>query len=297
MFELRDLECFLTIVEQKSFHRAAKVLHSAQPPLSRRIAALERDLGAKLFTREASQVRLTQIGLTFAEEARAVLAQADLARRVVADLGRGFNGHIRLGYFGSAGYVIVPAALTTFREQYPRCTVSPSELLSLRQAEALRTGVIDVALHRGTPESDGLKARRLRSGRLVVALPKAHRLAKRDRIPMTELAREPFVALSAQATGGIPDLVRGVCARAGFVPNVVQEVDSIGILIACVAAEMGLALVNEGVRDVPFSTVVYREITPASPAVYVNVLTRANETNPLVPHLIDHLAAAALQRP
>jgi DNA-binding transcriptional LysR family regulator len=296
MFDLRDLECFLSIVEHKSFHRAAKQLHIAQPPLSRRIAALERDLGGKLFSREGNQIHLTQVGLAFAAEARAVLAQADVARRVVADLGRGFDGEVRLGHFGSAGFLIVPRAITSFRKQFARCTVRVTEMLSLRQSEALRSGLIDVALHRGTPEGEGLWVRKLASGRLMLALPKRHPLAKKERIPVKELAHESFVALGPRATGGIPDLVRGVCAQAGFMPNVVQEVDSISMLVACVAAEMGLALVNDGVRDLPFASVVYREIAPASPNVSLNVLTRANETNPLVPQFIDHLATAVASR-
>lgn len=293
MFELRDLECFLAVVEHKSFHRAAKRLNIAQPPLSRRIAALERELGGALFSRESRQIELTEVGRAFAHEARIVLEQANLARRIAQDIGRGFIGHLRLGYVGSSGYGLVPAAIASFRKEFPRATVSVAELLSRRQAEALRAGTIDVALHRGTPEDDGLLVRRLLSDRLIVALPVAHRFAKRKTIAVEDLAHEPFVALSGQGAGGIPDLVRVVCARAGFVPNVVQEVDGVGILIACVAMEIGVAFVNEGVRDLPAPRVTYRDIFPASPHVHLNALTRSNETNPLVPHFIEHLVKAA----
>jgi DNA-binding transcriptional LysR family regulator len=73
MFELRDLECFLAIVEHKTFHRAAKMLGIAQPPLSRRIAALERELTGALFSRHSRQTQLTELGVVFAREAGVVI--------------------------------------------------------------------------------------------------------------------------------------------------------------------------------------------------------------------------------
>ena len=291
MFELRDLECFLAIVEQKSFHGAAKRLNMAQPPLSRRIAALERELGGPLFSRAARQIELTEIGRVFAEEARIVLAQANLARRIVHDIGRGFKGHLRLGYNGSSGYSVVPIALASFHEDFPRATITVLDVLSPRQPEALRAGTIDVALHRGTPDAAGLNVRQLRTDRLLAVMPPTHHLASQKVIPVEALANELFVSLTGDSPGTIPDMVRVVCARAGFAPNVVQIVDTVATLLACVELGMGIALLNIGGREPPWRVTI-REIDPPAPAVPFSALTRANETNPLVPDFIEHLVAA-----
>jgi len=290
MFELRDLEYFLAIIEHKSFHRAAKHLNIAQPPLSRRIAALERELGGQLFSRAARQISLTETGRVFAEEARAILYRAELAKHIVQDMGRGFRGQLRLGYVDATGYAMVPKAIASFRTEFPRSIVTLTELRSRRQAEALRAGTIDVGIHRGTPDHEGLTVRRLRSDKLVAVLPKKHRLASERIVAIESLTDELFVTLGGQAVGGVPDLVRTVCARAGFVPNVVQEVDGVAALLGCVEVGLGIALVDDSMRDLPFSQVTYRQIAPVPPSIDLNILTRSGDSNPLIAPFVRHLS-------
>jgi DNA-binding transcriptional LysR family regulator len=297
MFEIRDLECFLAIVEHQSFHRAAMHLNMAQPPLSRRIAALERELGGALFVREGRHIKLTDIGRAFATAARALLNQAELAKRIVEELGRGLSGFLRVGYVGTTGYGLVPRALTSFRKEFPRAVLSVSEVSSRRQADALRGGALDVAIHLGTPDSTGLTVQRLHSDRLLVALPRAHRLVASRTIRIEDLANEPIVAVRQQGAGGIPDIVRVICSRAGFIPNIVQEVDEVGLLLMCVDMGMGLAFVNAGTRDSPFERIAYRNIAPPAPHLDLNVLTRSDESNPLVQPFIRHVIAALKTTP
>ena len=71
--ELHQLEAFLAVAEELHFGRAADRLHVAQPPLSRTIKQLERDLGAHLFERTTRNVRLTGAGEALLEPARQAL--------------------------------------------------------------------------------------------------------------------------------------------------------------------------------------------------------------------------------
>jgi DNA-binding transcriptional LysR family regulator len=295
MFELRDLECFLAIVEQKTFHRAARALSLAQPSLSRRIASLERLLGGALFIRDSRRTQLTELGALFAREARIVLEQAQSAERVVHDFTNGLTGHLRVAYVGSSGYTLVPAAIRSFRNVFPNATVVLEAILGHRQVEALHIGAIDIALHRGPIENVGLRVRPLRSDRFLVALEKGHRLAARRRVALKELANEPFVALASSTRGGTSDLVRTICASAGFSPRVVQEADTYGVLIGCVAMGIGIALVSESVRSFPIPSVVYRELDPEPPPAILNAIARLNDTNPLIPVFIEHLVSSAKQ--
>jgi DNA-binding transcriptional LysR family regulator len=292
MFRLRDLECFLAVVEYRSFHAAARHLHMAQPPLSRRIASLERDLGGALFTRSTRNVELTEIGRVFAKEARSVLAQAELAHRIVQDIGRGFSGHVRVGYVASSGYTLLPLALKAFHKEFPRATVTLTEMLSSQQADALRYGTIDVGLHRGLSDLQGLEEHRIRSDGLIAALPEGHRLASEDVIPLKALADEDFVSLMGDHPDDIQHLVRSACAQAGFAPRLVQIVDTVAVVIACVAAGMGVALVNESARSLRWR-VVFRDIDPPSPTFPFSVLTRADDGNPLVRAFTVQVIAAA----
>src|ERR1700685_2811135 len=85
LFHLRDLERFMAIVEHRNFGRAAKVLRTTQPGLSRAIAALERHLGTRLFSRARRQIELTAAGELLWREAPALLAHAASAQRVMRE--------------------------------------------------------------------------------------------------------------------------------------------------------------------------------------------------------------------
>jgi DNA-binding transcriptional LysR family regulator len=293
MFELRDLECFLAIVEHKTFHKAAKACGMAQPPLSRRIAALERELGGALFSRDSRRTQLTELGTVFAREARIVLEQAHVAQRVATDFGRGVTGRLRVGYVGSSGYTIVPLAMRSFRQAFPQATISVEAVLGHRQVEALRIGTIDLAINRGAIDSSGLRVRRLRSDRFLLALADGHRLVDRTRVPVTELSEEPFIALTPSPMRGTSDIVRTICANAGFVPHVVQEVDTYAVLVSCVSLGIGISLVSESIRSFSVRGVMFRDLSPEPPPADLNAVTRLNDENPLIPAFIDHLLEAA----
>jgi DNA-binding transcriptional LysR family regulator len=291
LFDFRDLECFLAVVEHKTFSRAAQALHMAQPPLSRRIADLEKALGTTLFVRGSRQVALTQAGLTLAREARVVLQQVKLAERIVRDSIDGTVGHIRLGYVGSAGFDIVPRAARRFREENPAASVSLMHIWT-HQSDALRLGTIDIAIVSGIVAADGCRCEIIGTGSLIAALPADHPLVKNEIVRIADLAQEPFVELPRYGPAGMHDFVRSVFLREGFVPKVVQQAEGHDMLIACVAAGHGVALVNSAARRLPVRGVAYRDITPESPPVHLSALCREAEENPLVPSLIAALKSA-----
>ena len=82
--ELRHLRYFVAVAEEQNITRAAARLHVSQPPLSRQIRDLERELGAALLERTPRAVRLTPAGWAFLEECYTVLRHADQAVPCVA---------------------------------------------------------------------------------------------------------------------------------------------------------------------------------------------------------------------
>ncbi|MGA2392916.1 MAG: LysR family transcriptional regulator [Candidatus Lustribacter sp.] len=292
MFSLRDLECFMAVVEYKTFSRAARHLSIAQPPLSRRIAELERQIGAPLFLRGAREVELTPAGLALVKQARIVLEQAKLAEHIRRDTVAGSTGQIRVGYVGVTGFSIMPDAIRSFRKSHSNASIKLVYYLFAHQSDALRFGTIDVALVSGSFDAENFQADRLATNHLVVALPAHHPMARLPVVPVADLAKEPFIEFPRYGPTGLHDLVRGVCARSGFVPNIAQEAEGHEMLLACVAAGLGVALVNNAACVIPRNGVIFKEIAPESPPVHLEALSRRDDANPLVAQFIEHLKDA-----
>jgi DNA-binding transcriptional LysR family regulator len=293
MFELRDLECFMEIVEHRNFGRAAGALGIAQPVLSRRIARLERHLGMQLFSRVHRQIDLTAGGRIFAREATAVLARAAIAGRVLDEASHGTKGNLRVGTRSSSRYVVILEALRRFRTECPGISVSLHDLVPSVGLHAVRKGELDLTVVRGpvTLYRD-LRIEQLRSEPLMVALPDGHPRARASVISVGDLNDEPFIEIAADRARGYKELVRGMCADAGFVPNVVQEADTLASLAMCVAAGMGIALMHDASRELPIPGVVYRPLIPET-TVTLQAVWRAGNENPAIAPFVRHLKEVA----
>jgi DNA-binding transcriptional LysR family regulator len=77
---LEQLHCFVAVAEEQNVVRASRRLHRAQPPVSRAIAALEDELGAKLFVRRPRGMQLLPAGERFLQHARDILRAVEAAR-------------------------------------------------------------------------------------------------------------------------------------------------------------------------------------------------------------------------
>ena len=298
MFELRDLECFAAIVEQGSFRLAAAARGMTQPALSRRIASLERDVGAKLFSRAHRQVELTPVGEAFSGPAAAVLAQAAIAERILREAADADARQLRICAQTISRFTVLSPAIREFQAKHPNVAVSVVETPWALQFEQLRKGVLDLSVIRGPANLDsGLRLEELRRDPIVVVLPAGHRLASSASVDVRDLTDEPFVELIPYRAFGYKDLMRGVCARAGFVPHVVQEVVTLQALIFCVAAELGVALMHDASRELPDEGVVYRPVCPEEPPLPLYAIWREDDDNPAVQAFLACLKVAASHVP
>ena len=292
MFELRDLERFLAVAEQRNFGRAAAILGISQPPLTRQIDELERELGVPLFSRARRQIELTPAGHALAREARALLAQARVVAQVARDAAEGTSGRLRVGYRGVARFRIIPAAIRPMHARLPNASVTLAESMTALLLDHARARLLDVGVLSGPVTADGLRTASISHSNIVLALPEGHRLTKRAEVNIEEIAEEPFVEVPELRRLGINALARGICAQAGFVPRVVQEVDAVDTAAACVAAGVGVALVCAHL-DVPFPGVVYRALRPPGPRVDIVAVWREDDDNPLIRPFVSSLQQVA----
>jgi DNA-binding transcriptional LysR family regulator len=126
MIDLEDLRSFVQVVESGGFNRAARHLGLSKSILSRRIAGIETDLGARLLTRGARGINPTEAGLEFKSRSERILAELEEAREAVGQLGGGVVGRLRLSAPLSFGLRHAAPVLTQMARQHPRLELDVS---------------------------------------------------------------------------------------------------------------------------------------------------------------------------
>jgi DNA-binding transcriptional LysR family regulator len=279
--ELRQLRYFVAVAEELHFRRAAARLHISQPPLSQQIAALEQELGVRLLERTRRRVELTPAGETFLRDARAILAEVDVAMSTARAIDAGQAGVLRVGFVGSALLSIVPATVQRFRRARPGVEVELRERSTVEALRALTTGVVDVALVRPPIEPDETHHTELvMRERTVAAIPTGHELARLRRIPLARLAPEPLVLFPRAQAPGFHDLLIGELSATGKSPHVVQYAPEMLTIIGLVAAGIGVSPVPASVAHLALDGVTYRPLSGA-PDTELVAVTRAAEEAPL----------------
>ena len=279
--DLADLEWFLAIVDCGTFSRAAQALRVSQPSLSRRIAAMERAIGATLFSRERRQIELTAAGRVLAREARGLLGEARAAIDAARGAARGASGTLRIGYRSAFRRRILPRAIAALRAGRPDSALVLSSASVDTMLAGVRSRELDVALYVSSIGVSDLAVDVLRTVPIVVALPDGHRLARREVVDVRNLSREMFVAVSEADVPDYLTVIARLCERAGFAPHVVVTVDSADMKLACVAAGVGITLCF-GENDGSIDGVTFRAIRPAGPPIQFQAVYRDANDNPLL---------------
>jgi DNA-binding transcriptional LysR family regulator len=278
--ELRHIRYFLTVAEELNFTRAAKKIGIGQPPLSQQIRSLEEELGAPLFRRIPRGAELTDSGKAFLPEAQAMLAQAERAKKIARCGARGELGSLRLGFTSSAAFTrIVQNAIRLFRESYPNVNLSLEEQDTTTLLERLSEQTVDVVFIRpGRKNPDGVRVHRLIDEATMIALPSQHPLAKASALPLSALAKEPFVLFPRKAGPALFDETISACRRAGFEPIMGHEVPQITSVGNMIAAGLGVSIVPVSIANqVCVAGVKYLKIVGHAPIAPISLAIRPDE--------------------
>jgi DNA-binding transcriptional LysR family regulator len=194
--ELRHLENFVAVAEERSFTRAAARLHVVQSGVSAAVKALERELAAPLLERTSKRVALTDAGAALLPRARAALDAARAARDAVDEVRGGLRGTLRIGTLMVGGLIDMPDLLGRFHRTHPevrlQLTVSPRGSVGL--LDDLLGGRLDLAVVSVPGRAPaGTHIRQVLWHPLNLVVPAGHRLAARRSVRVEELADEPFV--------------------------------------------------------------------------------------------------------
>jgi DNA-binding transcriptional LysR family regulator len=279
--EISQLRAFLALAEELHFRRAAERLHIAQPPLSRTIQQLERELGTRLFDRSTRSVRLTAAGQALLEPARNVLEGLRRAEIAVSAADLGESGVVRLGYAGVSTYQLVAAWARRVRQSRPGIQLELSSQNFAQPAmRKLLDNDVDVALGRWDSIPAGVAVRVAIRDSLVVAMPDTHRLAEASTVSFSELAGDEFVSLPAYEGAVMPDRLRRLAHAAGFAARVAQVAPDTQSALALVSAEVGCHLTLTSVADnASQQHVVFIPVSDETMAVDLLLAWRQNDEN------------------
>jgi DNA-binding transcriptional LysR family regulator len=202
--EVRQLRYFVAVAEELHFGRAAARLGMAQPPLSRAIRDLERQLGTALLERTTRQVRLTAAGQVLLRDARTALEAVTAAARRTQEAGRP-SPRLRVALKADVDGGLLPQILDAYCAD--DAALPPELVLGGfgEQPQALREGRADVGLLLRPFDDHGLDTEPLLTEPLLVALSPADPLAARAQLCLADLAGRRLPG-GSPASHGRPDL-------------------------------------------------------------------------------------------
>jgi DNA-binding transcriptional LysR family regulator len=270
--ELRQLEHFVAVAEERHFSRAALRVHIVQSGLSSSIRSLERELGTSLFVRSTRRVELSEAGRALLPEARATLAAARRAREAVGAVEGLLGGTLSIGIMQVLDPVDLPALLGRFRREHPAVEIRLRQAGAAVLVDEVRIGELDLAFV-GVPPRDleGVDATPLADEPMVMACALDHRLAGRDRIALRDLKDETFVEFPLD--WGVRIAADRAYAAAGISRRIAFELNDVSTLLDLVANGLGIALVPRWVatNQRPVAIVPLRG---RAPRWQVSVVTR-----------------------
>ena len=248
--ELQQLRIFLAVAEELHFGRAAERLHMAQPPVSRNVGNLEKELGVRLFDRNTRNVRLTAAGSALVESAREILAAAERARDVVVSAEAGDRGRVEIAFAGASTYGLVGELARELRRRHPGITPGlHSQNFAQPALERVLSGEMDIGLGRWDFLPAGVESRVVQREELVLAVPATHDLAGEESVEMAQFSEEPFVTLPAHAGSVLRDRLHRLAHGARFEPQIVQVAPDTWTALALVGAGVGSTLTLSSVQQ------------------------------------------------
>jgi len=240
--ELRQLEHFVAVADERHFTRAAELLHISQSGLSASIRALETELGAPLFIRSTRRVELTAAGRALLEESHRTLASAAAARDAVLAVRGVIAGTLAVGSEQCLGVVDVPKELATFREGHPGVRIQLGFAGTTALVADVAAGRLDlavVAVCAATPP--GVTVHTLAERELVLLCRRDHPRAGEATVTVKDLADETFVSFQPDWAARV--LADRTFAAGGVRHDVQLEVNDVHSLLDLVEAGLGVAVV------------------------------------------------------
>ncbi|MFF3754930.1 LysR family transcriptional regulator [Streptomyces sp. NPDC002018] len=283
--EARHMRYALALAEHQHFGRAAAAVGIAQPPLSKQIAALERELGARLFDRTAGGVFPTAAGEAFLARARRALAEMAAAAADAGRAARGETGRLRLGFVGSALLELLPSVLGRFAHDRPGVRLGLHEMSTARSAAALIAGELDVAIGRGAPRgagSEGLVSVTVGRDRLLAVVGSADPYAGQPSVRAEQLGERHLILSPPAEEPAVHAGLRALLGDDAPALGRATEARDVHTIIGLAACGIGVGLGPACMRVAARPGVRFCEVSPRVALPDLVMSFRAEDRSPVL---------------
>ena len=287
---IRFLETAVMLAELRNFRMTAERMNITPAAVSNRIAALEQELGIRLFERDSREVAVTADGAVFIEGARGIVADyGALVARVAPATAA--EGTVRIGVLPSIAMTALPALLDAVRTRFPAVRVAVTTEGSRPLQQKLARRELDIVLGFAPPDSAGLRHQHLcRFGMFWVASPGGPGLD--GRLTRADLVHHPIISYEA----GSPTHARTLDYLGPLADEaVMHSSNALTTTISMVAGRVGIAVlppivIQDALRDGRLRVL---ELEPPYPPLEYDVVWADPAPSPL-PRMIAQLARATL---
>ena len=291
--ETEALRWFQQVADGMTVTEVGDLEMVSQPAVSRALARLEKQVGTPLLHRTGRTLRMTQAGSAFKRHVDALLHELDDGLAAVAQLAEPGSGTVALAFQHSLGTWLVPDLIRSMHIERPDVQFALTQVTDDPAGTPAAAGA-DLVLGSRAP-GPGYRSHPLASEPLRLVTATEHRLRRRRRVSLRDVAGEPFVGL--RVTSALRAQTDELCARAGFTPDVVFEGDDLSTVRGLVAAGLGVAVVpaprsgtpeasggalhhcalddSAAVREIRLSWPAGRRLTPVTEAFRDHVVARA----------------------
>ena len=237
------MKYFIAVAEHRNITKAARSLHITQQTLSAHIAALERELGAKLLVRK-TPLELTYAGEVFLRYALSFSDDLRGLRNEFADISGNQRGRIRVGVAHTRGYVMMPPALALFRSRFPQVEVIISESTNGDLFKKLHERELDVVIGRTSSSQAGVTSRVLVHEEMVLLVPNAFPVdAASGFEALAKLEDAPFLMSPPEDIAG--EESHALFETVGITPRIAVQAENIATLLDLCACGVGACLCPE----------------------------------------------------
>jgi DNA-binding transcriptional LysR family regulator len=256
----QQIAAFKAVMQMGTATRAALMLNTTQPSISRRIAELQSATGLKLFELHHGRLRPTGEGRLLYKTVQKHFDGLQKIESVVSIMRKSGTGSLRIGCTPTLGLGLLPSVISQFLQRFPNTYINIQTLGTLQLADSLHQGLCDVALTTGTLDQQDFQPRVIVRSRAVCVLPPGHRLQHADSVNLKQLRGDRLLSLSDSEE--ITLQIKALLRQGKETDELMIETSSSITICALVAAGNGIAIVNPYVAGTFRDQLLVKELRP-----------------------------------